>query len=147
MKNLGILYGRETVRCECGLVQFMTERQQCRRCKLSFIEPEAPPDPVTAPLEEVQRVPQLRAFKRTARKEPLITPGEPLNIGGALRTCRRALGLSHSELAAKVLCVRTYISKIENNRTQPKIRQIERLCEALGLPVRIFIELCEVRGL
>jgi antitoxin component HigA of HigAB toxin-antitoxin module len=129
MKNLGILYGRETVRCECGLVQFMTERQQCRRCKLSFIEPEAPPDPVTAPLEEVQRVPQ------------------PLNIGGALRTCRRALRLSQSALAAKVLCVRTYISKIENNRTQLGISQIERLCEALGLPVRFFIELCEVRGL
>jgi transcriptional regulator with XRE-family HTH domain len=55
-------------------------------------------------------------------------------FGQALRKKRRAAGISQRELANRVDCDFSYISKMENNRVPPPAADtIVRICEALSI--------------
>jgi ribosome-binding protein aMBF1 (putative translation factor) len=133
-ESLGELHGRQTVRClQCKLVQFVTERNHCRRCKVSFEEPIVPPEP-----KRVQRIP--------IALPPIEAKG--LNVAGAVRICREALGLSQRDVEALTGMRRTYISKIENRELlTPNLKQCARLAKGFGVPMSFFATLCEVPGL
>ena len=160
-RSLGIQHWRETVRCQCGLVQFSTELRQCRRCKVSF---DAPAEPVVL---SVTPVPQVAAQKQRAprkrdedrlrgpSREQLAAIGvtaaavAPIDVAAAVRFCREALGWSQRDLAkAMGGCPRTYVSKIERARAgECSLGRFLRLAAAFGLHPMVFFALCEVPGL
>ena len=130
MTNLGEMYGRETVKCDCGLTQFITANKLCRRCKAS-------PDPEPIVEQVLEPAP-----------EPMKESGPSgLNIGGAVRFCRQALQISQRQLALRMKCPRTYVSKVERGHDKPSIAQMQRVADALWLPLDFLVTLCEVRGL
>lgn len=110
---------REVVRCEtCKLVQFRTSNSLCRKCH-------RPLD-----IEEPVRLPQLVSSQSGATQ---MEPG--LQVARQVREMRRARHLSQRQLAGRMMVPRTYISKIENGKAIPTLGSLERLADALGVPV------------
>ena len=108
---------REVLRCErCRLVQFKTATVTCRRCR----KPLEVEEPVLAPLQLANAV--------------ALAPQEP-DVAQAVRTLRRARGLSQRQLACHMLVPRTYISKIENSKAMPTLSSLQRLATALEAPI------------
>jgi len=62
-----------------------------------------------------------------------------INIGPAIRRVRIASSYSQDGLAYLVGCPRSYISKIENGHSVPKLEQICRIADALGVSVSVII--------
>ena len=58
--------------------------------------------------------------------------GRELQIGGRLKHARLLTGIRIRELAVKVNCTESMISKIENGRVVPSLPMLQRLVEALG---------------
>ena len=113
---------REVLRCDhCHLVQFRTNNNLCRRCKLCLdtIEEVIPPEPV------VVEVPH--------------SSGQ-LQIALAIRTLRQRSGLSQRQLAMRMQVPRTYVSKIENDKATPTLSSLARLADALGITVPALLE-------
>ena len=110
---------REVVRCDhCHLVQFRTQNNLCRKCRLSLEEDE--PEPILA----------------EATPAPGNTPCRPhLQIAQAIRSLRLRSGLSQRQLAARMAVPRTYVSKIENEKATPTLSSLERLARALEVSV------------
>ena len=111
---------REVVRCDrCQLVQFRTNNNLCRRCKVS-LDPEEPEiaaaPPVIAPAAAPPRAPHLQ-------------------VAIAIRSLRQRSGLSQRQLAARMNVPRTYVSKIENEKATPTLSSLERLALALEVQV------------
>lgn len=112
---------RPTWRCpKCGLNQFYSPR--CRRCKKIFLDAVSM---AALPVEEERK------------------PG-PYNLGIRIREIRKMRGLTQRELSAKMNCPRSYISKLEGSRSTPTIKQIERIANALTVPVASLIEVDEI---
>lgn len=111
---------REVRRCDrCSLVQFSTSNLLCRRCRkpLEVAEPEPM---VSSPVEVMgTRAPGNRQSKVAVR----------------LREIRNARHLSQRQLAARLEVPRTYISKIENGRAMPTLSSLQRLANALEVPM------------
>lgn len=116
---------REVLRCDhCHLVQFRTNNNLCRRCKLSLdsIEEEVLPPP------------------------PEPTPDAPahgrnhLQIAAAIRMLRQRNGLSQRQLALRMQVPRTYVSKIENDKATPTLSSVQRLAIALEVSVTELLE-------
>ena len=108
---------REVLRCDhCHLVQFRTNNNLCRRCKLCLdnIEEIVAPEPVVA------EVPHSNG---------------QLQIALAIRTLRQRSGLSQRQLAMRMQVPRTYVSKIENEKATPTLSSLERLARALEVKV------------
>lgn len=61
-----------------------------------------------------------------------LTDGRPPPFGGKLRAARRLQGLTMAQLAAKVGCSESLISKIECDRALPSLQLLHRLVSALG---------------
>ena len=57
------------------------------------------------------------------------------DLGSSLRAYRAAKGWNQSELAGRVGMSRQAISNLENSRSRPHPRTLERLRKTLGLPV------------
>ncbi len=113
---------REVLRCErCQLVQFRTATVTCRRCR----KPLEVEEPVLAPL-------QIASKAAPAPQE--------LDVAQAVRTLRRARGLSQRQLACRMLVPRTYISKIENSKAMPTLSSLQRLATALEAPVSELLQ-------
>jgi len=113
---------REVLRCErCQLVQFRTATVTCRRCR----KPLEIEEPALAPL-------QLAHAIAPAPQE--------LDVAQAVRTLRRARGLSQRQLACRMLVPRTYISKIENSKAMPTLSSLQRLATALEAPVSELLQ-------
>jgi transcriptional regulator with XRE-family HTH domain len=111
---------REVLRCDhCGLVQFSTSNLLCRRCHkpLELEQPE--PVPTSAVEVMGNRTTGTRNSKVAVR----------------LREIRTARHLSQRQLAARLDVPRTYISKIENGRAMPTLSSLQRLAEALAVPM------------
>ena len=111
---------REVVRCDrCQLVQFRTNNNLCRRCKVS-LDPEEPEiaaaPPVIPPAVAPPRAPHLQ-------------------VAIAIRSLRQRSGLSQRQLAARMNVPRTYVSKIENEKATPTLSSLERLALALEVQV------------
>jgi transcriptional regulator with XRE-family HTH domain len=63
-------------------------------------------------------------------------------FGGKLKEIRRLKGISQRELANKVGVDFSYISKVENDRLPPPSSEtIEKICEALGVPLEDLLVL------
>ena len=111
---------REVVRCDrCQLVQFRTQNNLCRRCKVS-LDPEeivAPPPAAIVPTGP-----------------PLPRPPHT-QVAFAIRSLRQRGGLSQRQLAARMNVPRTYVSKIENEKATPTLSSLERLARALEVQV------------
>ncbi|WP_127091188.1 cupin domain-containing protein [Aquabacter cavernae] len=56
-------------------------------------------------------------------------------IGPHLRLMRRAHGLRLKELADRAGCSEGLLSRIENNKVEPSLRMLQRICAALNLKV------------
>lgn len=111
---------REVVRCDrCQLVQFRTNNNLCRRCKLS-LDPEE---------IEIAAAPVIA----TPASAPPRAPH--LQVAVAIRTLRQRSGMSQRQLAARMNVPRTYVSKIENEKATPTLSSLERLATALEVQV------------
>jgi transcriptional regulator with XRE-family HTH domain len=113
---------REVIRCpRCRLNQFVLASRLCRRCK----------KPIPAirlwPVIVVQPPPK-RKYKSRAML-PAVTLAERVYMA------RSRCGLSQGELAKRVGCPRTYISKLETSAFSPYLPQVVRLAIGLGCPI------------
>jgi len=107
------------IKCpHCALVQFHTERNACRRCKRELV----PTEPVT--VEETAPVPAV-----PEQVESSASSFSPATVV----TLRQLCGLSQRQLAARMNCPRTYISKIENGKAVPTLHSLDRIAHALGV--------------
>ena len=64
--------------------------------------------------------------------------GRELQIGGRLKHARLLTGIRIRELAEKVNCTESMISKIENGRVVPSLPMLQRLVEALDRDLSSF---------
>jgi transcriptional regulator with XRE-family HTH domain len=114
---------REVVRCDrCSLVQFRTNNNICRRCKLGLDDE---PEPEIAQPVEVAVPPMVHR--------------QGIQVALAIRTLRQRNGLSQRQLALRMSVPRTYVSKIENEKATPTLSSLERLAKALEVPVTELI--------
>jgi len=66
-------------------------------------------------------------------------PMPDLEIADAVRELRQRRHLSQSQLAQRMQVPRSYISKIENRRTNPSLISLERLADALNVDVSCLL--------
>jgi len=72
-------------------------------------------------------------------KDNLSYGGSMKNLGSILKSYRSAHALTQTELAARLNCDQTYISKIENcHRTIGNMVDLSRIAERLGLPPQVL---------
>jgi len=64
--------------------------------------------------------------------------GADLQIGGRLKHARLLSGILMRELAAKVGCTESMVSKIESGRVVPSLPMLQRLVETLGRDLASF---------
>ena len=55
-----------------------------------------------------------------------------MKMGELIRQRRKQLGLSAAQLAKKVMCSKSYISKLETGQRRPSLPTLLRLCGALA---------------
>ncbi|HVN26639.1 MAG TPA: helix-turn-helix transcriptional regulator [Candidatus Paceibacterota bacterium] len=134
--------GRAVVRCE--LVQFQTLSGACRKCRTSLIETEL----TSEPEETRERANPDQSFAQAALlRKVLAMPEGPnrLRFGLAyvLREIRIWHGLSQAEVAKRLSCPRTWLSKIERGECSPLLGSLERLAAFYGIPVSVIVFLAE----
>lgn len=116
---------RETLRCKaCGLVQFRTRNNLCRRCLVHLPEPVLPEmisPPVPPPLPEATQE-MLRRF---------LNRDTVANIGRMIRRLRERRGLTQSNLQARSGVSRSYLSRIESGQMTPSLATLEKVTAAL----------------
>lgn len=61
-----------------------------------------------------------------------------MNIGIAIRSIRRQLGITQYELAEKCNISQTSLSQIENGIKRPSTRTIKKVCEVLEVPESVI---------
>ena len=116
---------REVLRCDhCHLVQFRTNNNLCRRCKLCLDSIEEEPEPV------VVAIPAPASHHSNNQ----------IQIASAIRSLRLRSGLSQRQLALRMQVPRTYVSKIENDKATPTLSSLERLARALEVSVPDLLE-------
>lgn len=116
---------REVLRCDhCGLVQFRTGNELCRKCRkpLDVDEPET----VAAPV--------LSLVPAATQRE-----NDTIQVATAVRDLRRVRNLSQRQLAGRMNVPRTYISKIENGKAMPTLSSLERLARALQVDISALL--------
>jgi transcriptional regulator with XRE-family HTH domain len=64
----------------------------------------------------------------------------PRQIGMKLRQQREAKGLSQAALARRAKITREYVNKLEAGRYDPTVGVLQRLAEALDVPVTALLE-------
>jgi len=110
---------REVIRCRhCHLNQFMTGNGMCRKCRLSLHEPVPDVAPVAIALP---------------RPDGPYTPGDCMDIPGAVKLLRLCNMLTQKELAEKAGVPRTYISKIETGTCLPTLDSMQNIADGLGV--------------
>jgi transcriptional regulator with XRE-family HTH domain len=65
---------------------------------------------------------------------------EALSLGESIRANRMRLNLTQGELALKLACTKTAVSKWEANKSIPHVSRFNALAEALGLMPEILFE-------
>ncbi len=124
--------GREVIKCDrCKLTQFRTRNDSCRRCRqpLSIdVEEAAVPRSANQP-ELILASPESSAlrFKNIMRDR---NSSLLMNFGKKLRELREINGWSQPDLALRVGCFRTYVSKLEGRKVIPQIAMVEKLAIA-----------------
>jgi transcriptional regulator with XRE-family HTH domain len=122
---------REVIRCKvCGLVQYRTRADNCRRClrmlppKVEFLIP--PPAPQDLPGDDRQ------LFEKWPNRETVE------NIGQRIRQLRESRGMTQSQLQARSRVSRSYLSRIESGQMTPSLGTLEKISEALGVGLNRF---------
>jgi transcriptional regulator with XRE-family HTH domain len=69
-----------------------------------------------------------------------------MNIGSAIHTCRLRRRLSQAEVARRAECSVSYLSMLENSLRDPTLSTIEKIAQALGVPVEILFFLGAEKG-
>ncbi|NMG01851.1 MULTISPECIES: helix-turn-helix domain-containing protein [Pseudomonadota] len=64
-----------------------------------------------------------------------------MNVGRAIRLCRRQRGASQNEVAQRANCSVSYLSMLENNKRDPTLSTITRIAQALHVPVGVLFVL------
>ncbi len=62
-----------------------------------------------------------------------------MNISKALKLCRNQRGLSKTELANRADISVSYLTLLEQGKRDPNFSVVDKLCNALGVPMSIFI--------
>ncbi|MEB0112495.1 cupin domain-containing protein [Variovorax sp. RTB1] len=93
-----------------------------------------------APSKPVKIIKTAKAVKATQATEPPEPPirRDDLQVGGRLRHARLLSGVLMRELANKVGCTESMVSKIESGRVVPSLPMLQRLVEALGRDLASF---------
>ncbi len=130
MSDIGtIVEERHTVRCSnCGLNQFVTKDNTCRRCHAPDLERK-----VEEKVEEVESeipVPREVHIRLTNLEEA---------VGRSLKVLRIERHISQRQLASMSNFQRTYISKVEKGHTTPSLVSLDRLADGLGISLVDFI--------
>ena len=122
---------REVIRCQvCGLVQYRTRTDNCRRClrmlpaKVTFVIPT--PSPQDLPGDDRQ------LFENWPNRETVE------NIGQRIRQLRESRGMTQSQLQARSRVSRSYLSRIESGQMTPSLGTLEKIAEALGVGLNRF---------
>ncbi len=61
-----------------------------------------------------------------------------MNLGYAIRSVRKQMGITQYELADKCSISQTSLSQIENGIKRPSNRTIKRVCEVLDVPESVI---------
>lgn len=61
-----------------------------------------------------------------------------MDVGNAIRLCRKRRGVSQTYVAARADCSVSYLSMLENNKRDPTLSMITKIAEALHVPVGAF---------
>lgn len=112
------MLGAETSCKTCELVQFITEKNRCRRCG-SILHGEKLMSPQTATIPP----------NGDSRGNGHTT----MPIAERLRTLRTSRNLSQRQLARILGVPRTYVSKIENGNACPTLSSLERFAKAFDM--------------
>src|SRR5271156_2719373 len=110
---------REVLRCQvCGLVQYRTRTDNCRRClrllppKVTFVIPT--PSPQDLPGDDRQ------LFENWPNRETVET------IGQRIRQVRESRGLTQRQLQARSRVSRRYLSPIASGQRTPSLGPLEQ---------------------
>ncbi len=76
--------------------------------------------------------------KKPAARPPAVPKRDDLQIGGRLKHARLLAGILMRELATKVGCTESMISKIESGRVVPSLPMLQRLVGALDRDLASF---------
>jgi transcriptional regulator with XRE-family HTH domain len=122
---------REVIRCKvCGLVQYRTKTDNCRRC-LRMLPPRVQyliPPPAAQELPGDDR----QLFEQWPNAETVE------NIGHRIRQLRETRGMTQSQLQARSRVSRSYLSRIESGQMTPSLGTLEKISEALGVGLNRF---------
>ncbi|HHC6692991.1 transcriptional regulator [Vibrio parahaemolyticus] len=66
-----------------------------------------------------------------------------LPIGQTIKELRLLKGLSLSQVAQLSDMDKSYLSKIENDKRDPSITSLEKICAAIEIPLCILILMCD----
>ncbi|MDK1895508.1 helix-turn-helix domain-containing protein [Klebsiella sp. K4-172] len=66
-----------------------------------------------------------------------------LDIGSTVKLCREARKLTLQDLSDRTDLTKSYLSRIENNQRDPTITALEKISQALHVPLNIIILLSE----
>ena len=122
---------REVVRCQvCGLLQYRTRTDNCRRClrllppKVTFVIPT--PSPQDLPGDDRQ------LFESWPNRETVE------NIGQRIRQLRESRTMTQSQLQSRSKVSRSYLSRIESGQMTPSLGTLEKISEALNVGLNRF---------
>jgi transcriptional regulator with XRE-family HTH domain len=122
---------REVIRCKtCGLVQYRTRTNNCRRC-LRILPPPVEyllPPPSTQDLPGDDR----QLFENWPNRDTVE------NIGQRIRQLRESRGMTQSQLQARSRVSRSYLSRIESGQMTPSLGTLEKIAEALNVGLNRF---------
>ena len=79
-----------------------------------------------------------KAVRKPSARVPAVPKRDDLQIGGRLKHARLLAGILMRELAAKVGCTESMISKIESGRVVPSLPMLQRLVGALDRDLASF---------
>ena len=121
---------REVIRCKtCGLVQYRTRTDNCRRC-------------VRALPQRMEYLIQQEAPQEEAAAEvlsPKFANQETVeNIGQRIRQLRESRAMTQSQLQSRSKVSRSYLSRIESGQMTPSLGTLEKISEALNVGLNRF---------
>ncbi|MBI3484998.1 MAG: helix-turn-helix domain-containing protein [Acidobacteria bacterium] len=119
------------IRCKtCGLVQYRTRTNNCRRC-LRLLPPQVE---FSLPAPAPQELPgdDRQLFENWPNRDTVE------NIGQRIRQLRESRGMTQSQLQARSRVSRSYLSRIESGQMTPSLGTLEKISEALGVGLNRF---------
>lgn len=69
-----------------------------------------------------------------------------MNLGKSIQTCRMQRGFSQADLAKRAGISVSYLSMLENSKRDPTISTVQKIANALGVPIEILFFLGAEQG-